>query len=123
MKTGTKIDFYPIGKPDKIASGTVMAAVGENQYKVALPNGKLKLIDTVSFVIKNYSTIKLVLEFIIKLIKQLKPGNREERKTLKNEIRKAKGKIKRDAKGKEKDDHKEKVKSKKAKKLDDYTYE
>lgn len=119
MKTGTKIDFYPIGKPDKIASGTVMSAVGENQYKVALPNGKVKLIDTVSFVIQNYSTIKVVLEFIVKLIKELRPGNREERKAIKNEIRK----IKRDAKGKEKDNAKEKVKSKKAKKLDDYTYE
>jgi hypothetical protein len=92
MKTGTKIDFYPIGKPEKIASGTVMAAVGENQYKVALPNGKVKLIDTVGFIIQNYSTIKLVLDFIIKLIKELRPGSREERKALKNEIRKTKAK-------------------------------
>jgi len=107
MKTGTKIDFYPIGKPDKIARGTVMAAVGDNQYKVALPNGKVKLIDTVSFVIQNYSTIKLVLEFIIKLIKELRPGNREERKAIKNEIRKTKREAKTQTK----------------KKLDNHTYE
>jgi hypothetical protein len=92
MKTGTKIDFYPIGKPEKLETGKVMAAVGENQYKVVLPNGKVKLIDTVGFIIQNYSTIKLVLEFIIKLIKQLKPGDRAERKALKNEIRKTKAK-------------------------------
>jgi hypothetical protein len=98
MKTGTKIDFYPIGKPEKLETGKVMAAVGENQYKVVLPNGKVKLIDTVGFIIQNYSTIKLVLEFIIKLIKQLKPGDRAERKIVKREIRKTKAETKRQTK-------------------------
>ena len=103
MKVGSQIEFYPIGKPEKLETGKVMAAVGENQYKVVLPNGKVKLIDTVGFIIQNYSTIKLVLEFIIKLIKQLKPGDRAERKALKNEIRKTKAK----------------TQTKKAKKLDE----
>lgn len=89
MKVGSKIEFYPINAPAKISKGVVKEVNGDI-LKVQMPTGRVKAINTIEFVIRNYSVIKLVIEFIIKFVKELSPADRLERKKLRNEIRKFK---------------------------------
>jgi hypothetical protein len=89
MRVGSKVEFYPVNAPAKISKGVVKEVNGDI-LKVQMPTGRVKAINTIEFVIRNYSIIKLVIEFIIKFVNELKPGDRLERKKLKNEIRKAK---------------------------------
>lgn len=89
MKVGNKIEFYPLNAPAKISKGVVKEVNGDI-VKVQMPTGRVKAINTIEFVIRNYTIIKAVLEIIIKFVNELRPGDRSERKKLKNEIRKAK---------------------------------
>ena len=99
MKVGNKIEFYPLNAPAKISKGVVKEVNGDI-VKVQMPTGRVKAINTIEFVIRNYSIIKAVLEIIIKFVNELRPGDRLERKKLKNEIRKTKREAKAKSKAK-----------------------